>query len=75
LRVYDSEHSLAAMGGYRTMEEYRIGVVDNLCKNKAFAVDARGKWSVLSSVARAETGRLRNCVRICTPHEFDSITD
>lgn len=31
LYLHDSEHSLAAMGGYRTMEECRISVVDNLC--------------------------------------------
>jgi len=31
LNLHDSEHSLAAMGGYCTMEEYRVSVIDNLC--------------------------------------------
>jgi len=74
-RIYNSKHSLATMGRYSTVEIQWICVIDNLGENKAFTLSTRGKWRVLSGIARTETRRLRDCVCICTPYEFDSITD
>lgn len=58
-----------------TVEEDRVGIVDDLLKDEVFQLKTRGEGRIQSGVARSELRPFGDCVVISAPNEFDGITD
>jgi len=74
-RVDDTEHALGAMVGNGTVEEDRVGIVDDLLEGEILHLNARGEGRIRSLVARSELRALGNGVVVSAPDELDSVAD
>lgn len=74
-RIDNTEHALLAMCGHTTVEEDRVGVIDDLRESERLVLDARCEGVLVRLVADFELGRVSDGVHVRVPHEFDRVAD
>jgi len=63
------------VSGGSTVEEGRVGVVNDLGEDEALVLFTRSERSVRCLVARSQFGTLSDGVFVGSPHELDSVSD